>query len=490
MNKFNHFHFLLVLFVYFFVATDSLSSPLFGPSSKSKTTLHSPPKLTLKEDFKTFFFKQTLDHFNYLPKSYTKFKQRYYVNFKYWGGANSSAPILAFFGEENEMEMPDEDFMTDIAASFKALLVYIEHRYYGKSVPFGSKEKAYKNANRLGYLNSEQALADYAAVLIDLKNSLHAQESPVIVMGGSYGGMLAAWFRLKYPHVAVGALASSAPLLYFDNITPQNAYYDVVTRDFKEASETCYKFIRNSWSEIDKVASQRNGLSSLSQRFNTCYPLEQSDELKEFLRIIYIYSAQFDYPLVRNICKAIDGASFGSDVLSRIYGGVVAYHESNKCTVNAYKYTVADTFNVYEWQRCTEIVMPIGITGNSTMFQPMPFSFKNYAKKCKKDFGVSPRPHWITAYYGGHNMKLVLRRFGSNIIFSNGLRDPYSSGGVLKNLSDSLVALSTVKGTHCMDLMAANESDPDWLTEQRKKEVVIMHGWIKQYHADDIDALE
>ncbi|KAI5411556.1 uncharacterized protein LOC127086147 [Lathyrus oleraceus] len=486
MKKFNNVHLLFIFFLYFSGTTHSL----FSPSSKSKTTAHPSATLTSNEDVKTYFFKQTLDHFNHLPKSYTKFKQRYYVNFKYWGGANSSAPILAYLGAESEMEMPDEDFGTDNAASFKALLVYIEHRYYGKSVPFGSKEKAYKNANTLGYLNSEQALADYAAVLIYLKNSLHAQESPVIVMGASYGGMLAAWFRLKYPHVAVGALASSAPLLYFDNITPQNAYYDVVTRDFKEASETCYKFIRNSWSEIDKVASQRNGLSSLSQRFNTCYPLEQSDELKEFLRIIYIYSAQFDYPLVRNICKAIDGASFGSDVLSRIYGGVVAYHESNKCTVNAYKYTVAaDTFNVYEWQRCTEIVMPIGITGNSTMFQPMPFSLKNYAKKCKKDFGVSPRPHWITAYYGGHNMKLVLRRFGSNIIFSNGLRDPYSSGGVLKNLSDSLVALSTVKGTHGMDLMAASESDQDWLTEQRKKEVEIMHGWIKQYYAD-IDALE
>ncbi|XP_058754529.1 uncharacterized protein LOC131627708 [Vicia villosa] len=471
------FHLLFIFFVYFLVATNSLSSP----PSKSKTTL------TSNEDVKLFFFKQTLDHFNYLPKSYTKFKQRYYVNFKYWGGANSSAPILVYLGAESEMEMPDEEFLTDYAASLNALLVYIEHRYYGNSVPFGSKDKAYKNANTLGYLNSEQALADYAAVLIDLKNSLHAQESPVIVMGGSYGGMLAAWFRLKYPHVAIGALASSAPLLYFDNITPQSAYYDVVTRDFKEASETCYKFIRNSWSEIDKVASQRNGLSILSQRFNTCYPLEQHDELKNNLKSQYFYSAQFDYPLVMDICKGIDEAAFGSDILSRIYGGVVAFQGNKRCTTNADKY-MEDTFNVYEWQRCTEIVMPTGIKGNSTMFQPMPFSFKNYAKKCKKKFGVSPRPHWITTYYGGHNMKLVFRRFGSNIIFSNGLRDPYSSAGVLKNLSDSLVALTTVNGTHCMDLMVASESDSNWLTEQRRKEVEIMHGWIKQYYAD-IDAV-
>lgn len=45
--------------------------------------------------------------------------------------------------------------------------------------------------------------------------------------------VLAAWFRLKYPHVALGALASSAPILYFDDITPQNGYYSVVTKDFR-----------------------------------------------------------------------------------------------------------------------------------------------------------------------------------------------------------------------------------------------------------------
>ena len=45
--------------------------------------------------------------------------------------------------------------------------------------------------------------------------------------------MLASWFRLKYPHLALGALASSAPILYFDNITPQNGYFSVVTKDFR-----------------------------------------------------------------------------------------------------------------------------------------------------------------------------------------------------------------------------------------------------------------
>lgn len=46
--------------------------------------------------------------------------------------------------------------------------------------------------------------------------------------------VLASWFRLKYPHVALGALASSAPILYFDDIVPpEKGYYSIVTQDFR-----------------------------------------------------------------------------------------------------------------------------------------------------------------------------------------------------------------------------------------------------------------
>lgn len=72
-----------------------------------------------------YFYEQTLDHFNYLSDSYKTFKQRYIINFNYWGGANSSAPIFAYLGGEDDI-VNTLGFMTDNATSFKALLVYIE----------------------------------------------------------------------------------------------------------------------------------------------------------------------------------------------------------------------------------------------------------------------------------------------------------------------------------------------------------------------------
>lgn len=63
-----------------------------------------------------------------------------------------------------------------------------QHRYYGESMPYGSTDEAYKNATTLSYLTAEQAIADYAVLLTDLKRNLSAEACPVVLFGGSYGG--------------------------------------------------------------------------------------------------------------------------------------------------------------------------------------------------------------------------------------------------------------------------------------------------------------
>ncbi|GLT31109.1 hypothetical protein SLA2020_058700 [Shorea laevis] len=446
------------------------------------------------KECQTFYYNQTLDHFNYRPESYTKFQQRYVMNFQYWGGPN--APILAYLGAESSLHKQHTafGFLNDTAPQLKALQVFIEHRYYGESIPFGSIEEVMKNANARGYFSSAQAIADYAQILLHIKKKLHAQHCPVIVIGCSYGGMLASWFRLKYPHIAIGALASSAPILYFDNIplTPPGGYYSVVTNDFKEASETCYQTIRNSWSVIDDVASRPDGLAYLSQKFNTCEPLTKPSDLKYYLKALYYSAAQYNDPPVYPvtvICGGIDGATNSSsanedDILNKIVAGVVAYKGNKTCHFNQ---SSNGTVSGWAWQRCSEMVMPIGI-GNDTMFPPSPFNLSRFESDCKREYGVPPRPHWITSYYGGHDIKFILHRFGSNIIFSNGLRDPFSSGGVLENISKSIVAVITKNGSHCLDLHPSLATDPLWLVEQRATEVKIIKQWLANYY-EDLEAL-
>jgi surfactin synthase thioesterase subunit len=77
--------------------------------------------------------------------------------------------------------------------------------------------------DHVGFLNSAQALADYASLIAHIKStSVGAANSPVIAFGGSYGGMLAAWLRIKYPHLIAGyeiqilrIYSVLSPLLHF-----------------------------------------------------------------------------------------------------------------------------------------------------------------------------------------------------------------------------------------------------------------------------------
>jgi lysosomal Pro-X carboxypeptidase len=101
-----------------------------------------------------------------------------------------------------------------------ALVVALEHRFYGESQPFDNLSN-----DNLRYLTSEQAydadllrltiysLADLAVFIQWVKSQTDdADNSPVVTFGCSYSGALAAWFRMKYPTVTIGSIASSAPV--------------------------------------------------------------------------------------------------------------------------------------------------------------------------------------------------------------------------------------------------------------------------------------
>lgn len=70
------------------------------------------------------------------------------------------------------------------------------------------------SSTNLVYLTSEQALADAAGFIVNIQTKYEIPSTAKwIAFGGSYPGSLAAWLRMKYPHLVYAAVSSSGPLL-------------------------------------------------------------------------------------------------------------------------------------------------------------------------------------------------------------------------------------------------------------------------------------
>jgi len=111
---------------------------------------------------------------------------------------------------------------------------------------------------------------DYVEFMLDFKVKHNLQDRAVIVGGGSYGGMLSAWLRMKYPHVFAGALAASAPILFFDGYVDPNAYDDIATNDFRKADEQCPTLIKAGFDQLLDLRGQPNAYPEVAKIFNLC----------------------------------------------------------------------------------------------------------------------------------------------------------------------------------------------------------------------------
>lgn len=63
-------------------------------------------------------------------------------------------------------------------------------------------------------------------------------------------------------------------------------------------------------------------------------------------------------------------------------------------------------------------------------------------------------------------------------MFSNGLLDPWSGGGVLKNVSEGTEAILLPESAHHLDLRSSNDADPVSVKEARNYYKYIIKQWI------------
>lgn len=129
------------------------------------------------------------------------------------------------------------------------------------------------STENLKYLTSQQALQDIANFIEFIRRKHNLFKNKWVIFGGSYSGSLAAWFRLKYPHLVVGAVASSAPIQAKLNF---KEYIEVVENSL---GSKCVQEIKKAIKELTNLLNTEDGWQTITEMFHLCSPLNATNPM-------------------------------------------------------------------------------------------------------------------------------------------------------------------------------------------------------------------
>ena len=250
------------------------------------------------------YFEQKLDHFAQEPNPAT-YQERYCLYDKYWKkgadvgftGTDEQAPIFFYTGNESPVDeyVNNTGLMWEMGERMGALLVFAEHRYEGDSVP-----KLHGVKSCISFCTTSQALADFAALIKYLKGE-YKTDAPVIAFGGSYGGQLSGWMRIKYPDVLAGAIAGSAPVSGFPSVggksvlDSSSAALSNGIQAEGGAPPQCFTNLRSLWPLMKSLENSKTATKRVSSAAKRC-KASTVEEVLQWGQGPWFYMAEGDYP--------------------------------------------------------------------------------------------------------------------------------------------------------------------------------------------------
>ncbi|XP_030756791.1 putative serine protease K12H4.7 [Sitophilus oryzae] len=447
----------------------------------------------------TLFYEQKLDHFT--TGEARTWKQRYHVSEDYVSETRNRAYL--YLGGESSLRSTcaSSGAWIEHIKEYGGLVVCLEHRYYGESQPLENL-----STENLKYLSSTQALED-AATFIQFINTQYNLTSDVkwIVYGASYSGSLAAWLRLKYPHLVAGAVSHSGPL---EAVLEFKEYLQVVLDDFASHSTQCLTNIKAAFTELEEVVSSCLEDSEIynyvDEVLTLCDSIEQSEgndkDLASFFEVLaddnFAYVAQYNKnPSLGNltvdfVCDIMVDESIGT-VVDRL--GKVNTAVLNKTGSECLDYTYTSMITQYtnvtadpssmmrQWfyQTCTEF----GFFQTSAQDDPVfgsRFDIDFFVETCQDLFGTEFNESLITAginqvntRYGATNIK------ASNVVYVHGSMDPWHVLGKLEDDNEVGSKAIVIQGlSHCAGYYTARANDSDDLINARAEVHKLVGEWL------------
>ncbi|XP_024947042.1 putative serine protease K12H4.7 isoform X2 [Cephus cinctus] len=400
-------------------------------------------------------------------------------------------PILIMVGGEWEISTSflETGLMFDLGVAHGALMFYTEHRYYGASRP--TKDTSPEN---MQYLNLEQAMADLAYFIETKKREFGIEKCSVVVFGGSYAGSMAAWARLKYPHLIQGAVASSAPVYAKADFYE---YYEVVTQSLYAYNPQCVVDIQEAFRSVEELLAVEDGHGKLKEYFNLCAApdVTDPDDLAYFMNLLaekFAGVVQSD-----RIYQGKTSISRYCDIMTATYLGsplqrlALLIYDENVCLdanynnmITAYRNksweSAAATSMMRQWlfQACTEYGYCQTSNSDKSVFGTL-FPLEFFVNLCKNLYGDYYNEDLMNAgikrtniMYGGFKPDVT------NVVFTNGDVDPWYALSVIEDLNDLSPAILIKGSSHCRDLFSDDSTDSKDLLNARAKVKQLVGNWL------------
>ncbi|KAF6994917.1 hypothetical protein CFC21_011510 [Triticum aestivum] len=429
---------------------------------------------------------QRLDHFS--PTDHRQFKQRYFEFLDYHD--DPTGPVFLRICGESSCDGLPNDYLAVIAKKFGAAVVTPEHRYYGKSSPFDSL-----TTDNLRFLSSKQALFDLAVFRQYYQEKLNSQynrsagfDNPWFVFGVSYSGALSAWFRLKFPHLTCGSLASSGVVLAVYNFTDFDKQVGV------SAGPECKAALQ----EITRLVDEQ--LRSDSHSVKALFGADSLKNDGDFLFLLADAAATtFQYGNPDALCSPLANAKKKGESLVETYAHFVKDYFVKKLgtTVSSYdqeylKETTPDDSSSRLWwfQVCSEVAY-FQVAPKNDSVRSAQVNTRYNLDLCKNVYGegVYPDVFMTNLYYGGTSIA------ASKIVFTNGSQDPWRHASKQKSSED--MPSYIIKCSNCghgTDLRgcpqlpfriegdSSNCTSPEAVNIVRKQIVKNIDLWLSQCH--------
>jgi pimeloyl-ACP methyl ester carboxylesterase len=430
-------------------------------------------------------FDQEIDHPLDGSPSLGTFKQRYWVNTEFAQGPDS--PTILYFCGESPCSAGHIASMGDVAKTLHARVVGLEHRYYGQSIPYPDLL-----LEHMKYLTIHNALEDAANFQRFAQEKL-GFGGKWLSVGGSYPGMLSAFYRLKHPELVAGAWASSAP------VDVQKTFWGGDAIAAKTLGPTCTTLVQQALvgaGEMYDDPVRRPGLILAVYK----YPYPQVERLK----VVYGLSGHASNAVQRGTTRALCAAL--QQHAERPIDGLLAYlnpplvpDEPDAGTPPAGDASApTDTeegtlgppdvdpppapgtfYRGQPWlyQTCTEVgFFAVGNPDRSLSLKPEGLDESYFDRQCDQYVGRRPDIARTRAEY----FEPIASGKATNIYFVNGTQDPWSALSFTQTAPAGTSLYVVQEGQHCEDMRALQQNSLLGDFEARLKFHDLAKTWLSQ----------